>query len=143
MNENEIVYSNLSTKYGTNMCCTEVIAFSMCDYESLGIDSNGVNVNLSAYGFSPDWIWGGTMIPRWFIAKRTAHSDDPDSCVSNPPILLPMAGDCNSEGVDPSDANKRAGDPREIYSYELSPTEYWADPVCPDGKCRNPNGQCV
>ena len=138
MEENEIVYSNLGAKFGTNRCCAEVVSFNRCDCEALGVScSGGPQDNwISAFGFSSDWIHIGvfTWAPESYAALRCAHSDDSLGCVSSAPELLPMAADCNGQ---------LTGEARRIDDYR--PDAGYCDSYnfCPDGKCKNIRGECI
>jgi len=138
MNENEIVYSNLGTKYGTNRCCQEVTSFNMCDCEALGVScSGGPQDNwISAFGLSSDWIFIGyySFVSESYTVTRCAHSDDAFNCVSSAPTLLPMASDCNGQ---------LTGEPRRIDDYRQDNGNCDAYNFCPDGKCKTITGACV
>jgi hypothetical protein len=130
MNENEIVYSNLGTKYGTNRCCQEAVVFNNCDCATLGFPCNpgaaGYSGDLSIFGLA-GWIISGDD-GLSFAGSRCAHSDDVDYCLSSPPTtLIPMAADCGGQ---------LTGEARRIDSYNMDNGNCDAYNFCPDGRCR-------
>ena len=141
MNKNEtdeIIYSNLGTKYGTNRCCQEVVSFNMCDCVELGVscDPPSQTFNLSAFGLSSDWLYIGfySYVSDSYTATRCAHSDDTFNCVSSAPTLTPMMSDCGGQVI---------GEARRVDEYRQDNGNCDSYNFCPDGKCKNIQGQCV